>query len=1283
MRHKGDGMKDATHKRTIRHRVLAAALLAVLPASASADLNMAQRPLILGDAAVPGNLFLVPSIEWPTMNSIANIGGYTPAREYVGYFNPNRCYVYHFAGNDPTDTEGNDDNRWQAVHGNGRDRVARGDVTCDGEAEWSGNFLNWAATQTIDPFRLALMGGYRFRDEPGETWLQKARHDGQGSQYPVRTVADADIIAGATPFEDAESIEIRVDRNDIEGVSDRSRSPMQFVVDDGSWDYDLPWFWRPESVEYDPDNDQFDHGDIAESSMPMNADVRVEVCIDDGIMRRDLCQDYGTGPKPEGLIQEFAALDNEDGSLRFSLFTYLNDDDSQRDGGVMRSPKKFVGPERLNIETGEIEDNPRKEWDPDTGVLLENPDPHLADATSDEFGVDIERSGLINYLGMAGQTNTNDYKSHDPVSELYYAMSRYFRGLGPVEAYHDLPGNTGANVEQALDDFPVVTREGDDHWDDPIADYFCAPSAGLSILDVFTHRDKNLPGNAPGDGYARGDEPDYWDELAEDHNQTGLDVVEMTNRIGIIDEDIHTDSLGESVFTGRENSAYMAGLAYELNTRDQRPEFTGRQTLQSYMVDVVENQDLEPEGRNIAYLTAKYGGFDVPPGFDPDSQSEPLDEGLWTEGESVSVPDSSTTIDNRPTNYFLGNEAEGMVAGLREAFERLAAEETGSAAAVAANTTEASDDTLLYQARFDSLDWSGDIVAFGLDAEGEVDDTDVAWRAVDGITTGGGRSVYVSDGDGGAEAAELGNINSLPTTDQQNALDGDSDLMDYLLFGVDDDEQPDGPLRERPQTVLGDIVNSAPFVTFGGTFGYQVLDVDDGGGDDYRDHLEHKEELPNMLYVGANDGMLHAFTAEDGEEQFTFMPDAAFDELARLAEPGYDHRFYVDGQIEVADAYVNGDWTKTLVASTGAGNPAVFSLDVTDPENFGAGDVNWEVTPDEIPEMGHVLEDINIVRLNNGEFAAVFGNGYNSADHEPALIIVPITDNPNPTVVELPPGNHGSQSDPNGLGGVSTVDAQGNGTIDFVYAGDLHGNMWRFDLTDESTSQWSAERLFQAEGPNNERQPITAAPRVIQHSAQGVDWNVLFGTGKFFEEGDDLVGDDPEVHSFYAIQDAGSEVDRGDLLTQEIEDENRDGEPPTRVLTDEPIPADKEGWHVDLVSPDEGAEGEQVIDMPEIVDERVFFLTQIPEGEVCGFGGRSWIMEMDAESGGHTPTELLPEDSEVGGIGFDQMATGLTRLRGEGTMTFYPSLGDGSIESVTVPEFGDVPAGRQSWEELR
>jgi type IV pilus assembly protein PilY1 len=263
------------------------------------------------------------------------------------------------------------------------------------------------------------------------------------------------------------------------------------------------------------------------------------------------------------------------------------------------------------------------------------------------------------------------------------------------------------------------------------------------------------------------------------------------------------------------------------------------------------------------------------------------------------------------------------------------------------------------------------------------------------------------------------------------------------IRGDQSKEKPSGALRQRTR-LLGDIVNSDPFYVSGS---------------------------PSMLYVGANDGMLHAFNAETGVEQFAYIPKAVFPHLSSLSDPGYGHKYFVDGS-PIVSKLDNGDLI--LVGTTGAGGRSVFALDVTDPTGFEAGDVKWEFTD---ADLGYTLGQPSIGRLKNGTWVAVFGNGYNSDSGKAFLFIKNLTD-PNAAIVKIPTN---SDTD-NGLAKPALL-LDADGRIVAAYAGDLKGNLWKFDLTDNTVAFGAA--LFTAKNASGIAQSITSAPTIGRHPNGG------------------------------------------------------------------------------------------------------------------------------------------------------------------------------------------------------
>ena len=1225
-------------------------LAIVIPAQGySAPGILADQPLYLaGGRGVPGNLVLTPSVEFPTVQSLANLGVYTTDRTFEGYFDPSKCYVYNY-------DQDSDKRHFSPT------RVSES-KTCGGSGEWSGNFLNWSTTQTIDPFRKVLTGGYRFLDTETETWLEKARHPGQ-SGLAVREISGSTLVAGATPFT-ANRVRVRIQGLGVE---------MRFSVG-GTGVNNNP-------VNYNP-------GAEFNASRAQEAHVRVKVC-DEAVGLEENCVEYANAWKPEGLLQKNSE------TLRYSVFGYLNDDSNSRDGGVLRAQQKFIGPDQFLPSTG-LASNPNAEWDETTGVLYTNPD---SDAASDTPG-NVVNSGVINYINKFGQLNNNNHKSLDPVSELYYAATRYLKGLGGVAAYSNLNGYSSSEIDKFTDGFPVITD-----WDDPVQ-YECQPAAILGIGDVNTHDDKNLPGN---ESSYRQDEPAMPNEVRNDDT---IDVIAMTNRVGIIEG--LGDSLGEgNSFTGRENSAYIAGLAYDNLVNDMRPNDFGKQTATTHWVDVLENQVLQPTNRNQYYLAAKYGGFDVPDDFDPATRTEELPEEWWhTNGETVSL---GSTSFKRPDNYYIAGQADRMIASLEKAFESIVAEAVGSSTGVTFNTATLETDTLLFGARFDSANWTGDLFATGL-TENEsgpptIDETET-WEAGSVLDardlTQDARNIITYDGSEGLPFI-WSNWGSL-TARQQNDLKYNGGAGSLTLA-----ENRISYLRGNPVTgmrtrasLLGDIINSTPVYVAQPDLGWPTGVPFGTATDTYADFRSDKRNRTPVVYVGANDGMLHAFRGSDGKELFGYIPEFIFSDEATaglhyLTQQAYQHRYYVDLTPVVSDVYTQGarntaaDWRTILIGGARTGGKGVFALDVTDPGSFSQANasdiVMWEFSSEDNDRMGFITEPptVSLVQWGNNDYrwTAFVPNGYNSSTSSTGLFMLDIeggldgdwTDSGDYRYIEFE-----SSSDATGLSPVRQVDLNGDRIVDRVYAGDLKGNIWV--ASNAGNGSWgsayrqggTAEPLFTAIR-SGEVQPVTAAPMIVRNPNDNEnnpdpDVMVLFGTGQYLTQ-DDTVSED--VQSFYGVLDQGtSELDRDDLIDRDITDSviTVEGEVfDVRSSTGEDFDT-QNGWYVDFTT----ETGERIVQAPQVRGEYVFVNSTIPSSNPCDVGGSGWLMAFGLD--GQTPDRAVWPKLGQPFVGF-KTEGGLPNKTG--------FLGDYALiprsDSEILSEEIDVGSmsentGRMSWQEL-
>jgi type IV pilus assembly protein PilY1 len=464
-------------------------------------------------------------------------------------------------------------------------------------------------------------------------------------------------------------------------------------------------------------------------------------------------------------------------------------------------------------------------------------------------------------------------------------------------------------------------------------------------------------------------------------------------------------------------------------------------------------------------------------------------------------------------DFLTAKDPEELADSLLELMNNILAR-LGSASAVSINGDslygKVSDDVLMFQASYKTNDWSGDVKAYEVDTTtGRVLLDNPKWSAADSLATiaWGSRNILTYDGSSGAE---------FDPAESSIAWDASlgSDYANIINF-VRGQEDISG-FRVR-NSLLGDIVHSSP-----------VFEED-------------------FVYVGANDGMLHAFEINvttvsgtklvSGQEKFAYVPSFVFENLVNLTETAMVHKFFVDltPTIVSGEGLLGGSGDETiLVGGLGKGGKGYFALDITDPANMGTDDVLWEfpndATSSEVSDMGYSFSKPVVVQTNSTTaseaWVVITGNGYDSPDGRAVLYILnPLSGEVTrkiPTLV--------SDSD-NGLSSPIAVDVNYDRKVDFVYAGDLKGNMWKFDLTGDNSSKWSVayyggtpiptnQPLFQAIDPSGFPQPITSKPEVMFHPRKH-GLLVLFGTGKFLGMSD---FSDDRVQTVYGIWDYGDRI---------------------------------------------------------------------------------------------------------------------------------------------------------------
>lgn len=749
------------------------------------------------------------------------------------------------------------------------------------------------------------------------------------------------------------------------------------------------------------------------------------------------------------------------------------------------------------------------------------------------------------------------------------------------------------------------------------------------------------------------------------------------------------------------------------------------------------------------WYAAKWGGF-----RDRNNNHVP-DSGEWDSKQS-----------GTPDNYFLVTNPGRLKKQLSEAFSSILST-SGSASVVALNSSKAyGPENSIYQAQFNSGNWSGNVLALqpNTKATGTLQSI-TTWDAGEQIdqTSPPSRQIltYKPSAEAGIAFRWPGNPASPSVTEldtvQAQALstpkaDGSYDAASYatgrdrleFLRGDNGKEgEAAGKFRKRGSD-LGDIVNSSPIYVEKPNGGYR----DSLESVPYSSFINSSAGRTSMLYVGSNDGMLHGFASADGSEKIAYVPSLAFKQLKLLTQQDYNtstgsgspppagvmnpstHRYFVDGQIDVGDAFYDGAWHSVLVGRLGGGGQGVFALDVTNPATFSESNANtlvlWEFTDANDVDLGYTLGGSWVTKMNNGEWAAVFGNGYNSdsttedtriGTGQGVLFIVEVKTG---TVIRRLDAGPGS----GGLSSPTIYDVNGDGKTDWIYAGDTQGNLWKFDVSSTDKSGWTVKRLFTGETTDasgkSVRQPITSAPSLMTHPEGGV--MVLFGTGRYLGS-TDLTNTDKQT--YYGIWDQESDgangkpaksfssVARSELLPQQFDSTVVINGELYRTSSDTDMTTQR-GWYIDLPDLLTGSGSERVYEDSALYKGLIVFGSKVPAQadptatiEPCSIappGGRSWVNVLDALTGKRVKTTFVevdvdgkttkiktgddkaPSGRAIGGItgGISVTLDGYVLVsrpskQGETTGKFIP------IEVLKIGEEETTPApgGRKSWRQLR
>ena len=658
------------------------------------------------------------------------------------------------------------------------------------------------------------------------------------------------------------------------------------------------------------------------------------------------------------------------------------------------------------------------------------------------------------------------------------------------------------------------------------------------------------------------------------------------------------------------------------------------------------------------YYAAKWGGFN-------DANND---------GRADLKAEWDLDNDGLPDNYFFVQNPTKMRDSLTKAFRSIV-DRPGSSSNLASNATGRVDtDSKVYRASYVAGKWVGDIEAYAVTING-VGNAPV-WAASAQLPTWDTRALYLQTNTNTVADMRSTAFTSL-TPPLQTALVSEG-MYNYLRGNKSNEAINGGSFRTR-EKLLGDIIHSSP-----------AYDLES-----------------NTLYVGSNGGFLHAFDGITGREKFGFMPLSVTSRVKDLAGLAYgtSHQYYVDGETYLGLKFAETNSNYYVYSMLGRGGKGMFSINPGTSGNSPT--LLWDYTVPlstvnttstasiaaADPDLGLMLSSPVGTLLNNGKFAGVAGNGYNSVSGKAVLYIFIInTDGSLDSVKKIDTGVGGD----NGLSGPAGYDATADGKADFLYAGDLKGNLWKFDVRDANPDNWKLAfsgasaglPLFKATDAAGNPQPITVPITPVFNAYNGGDPSsnnkvyLFFGTGSYLQVGDNT---NLNRQSWYGIIDDDTGLGDGTpvptnatirsalTLRQMSSPLNSSAGFTIRYAGGDVANdmAGKRGWYIDFVNP---INGERITNpsvfLPQAVKPALQVTSFFPiTGDVCVPGGDSYVNIIDPFTGTNLKEDVLLGKPLGGGalIPVGELRNNPAPLTGAEHTDLYPSSRKLSVGIATTP----------------
>ena len=718
------------------------------------------------------------------------------------------------------------------------------------------------------------------------------------------------------------------------------------------------------------------------------------------------------------------------------------------------------------------------------------------------------------------------------------------------------------------------------------------------------------------------------------------------------DKDSFTNC-GNTTWWGTSNcdSLTLADIAFEYYQRDLAPGVPNQ-------VPIRPGVDLNPGQHMLTYalgfgLTSTYGRNNQTAGAETDETAMPKypDSSFnwpYPNDEPTSTEDMKHAAWSGRGEFILADSSDSLTRALEGMADNLKVR-NGTNSSVSLNSNSIRTNSFIFSTSYSNVDWSGDLKAFTMNSD--LSTGELIWSAEEELRGRTEDRVLITQNASGVGVPISSRTYSeSPFKEDIDQLGISTPYREAERFFRRDTatEYDTSKLRNRGSQVLGDFVNSIPVYVEHAASDWPV-NIDTG----YMAYLRSVGNKKPIVAAGSNDGFIHVFDAESGEELLGYMPiniasNASSEGLSNLMSQNFKHRYTADSVMTAADIKIGQNWKRVLIGGLGAGGQGIFALDITETDKYSEDKADeillWEVAH---PEIGNVTGKPKVVKMNNGKWYIAVPNGYNSkGDGQGHILLLDPIDG---SIVFDFATLSGSLSNPNGILDLTIRDIDGNGTAEFIYAGDNEGNLWVLNTSSSNTSQWAFENQLQLDSANpsiivqkrlgvdpkplfttKNNQPISTSISVsFNNSVADVgaypNQILVFGTGRLAAEGD--LSDIPDQYVYglwHKAANTASDVDSGKFKERTlsfITITDSSGDPmsvrgvdnntsePTEYSMDESQSDD--GWYVRL-----DAENERIVFDPALVRHVVLMTSLTTDGGgQCSSDLSGYLLGFDLQTG--------------------------------------------------------------------